>query len=62
MFYTNIVEDGEGYATMGLSCGGGGDNIFRRLSGDIEKWVTSKFYYRVYRNACLNTLARYLRC
>ena len=25
MFYTNIVEDGEGYATMGLSCGGDGD-------------------------------------
>ena len=66
MFYTNIVEDGEDYATMGLSCGGEGGNIFRRafrrLSGDTEKWVTSKFYYSVYRNACLNTLVYYLHC
>ena len=47
MFYTNIVEDGEGYETTGLSCGVGGNifrRAFRRLSGDTEKWVTSKFY------------------
>ena len=64
IFYTNIVEDEEGYATMRLSCGGGGGNIFRRafrrLSGDTEKWVTSKFYYSVHRNARLNTIVHHL--
>ena len=51
MFYTNIVEDGDGYATVDLFCGNGGNIFwrdFRRLCGDTEKLVTSKFDYSVH--------------